>query len=56
MKEKYLLFTFIAGFVLGRVIFHGESLALRMFALFFAFTIATACAYAYAEEREALPP
>ncbi|RLI19984.1 hypothetical protein DRO54_07250 [Candidatus Bathyarchaeota archaeon] len=52
MKEKHLLFTFVAGFVLGRVIFHTESLALRMFALFFAFIIATACACAYAEEKE----
>jgi len=52
MKEHYLLFTIIAGFLLGRIIHQTESLVLKAFAIVFTLTIATACAYAYAEERE----
>ena len=53
MKEKYLLFTIIAGFLLGRIIRTTESVILKAFALVLTLTIATACAYGYYDlERE----
>jgi len=42
----------MSSFILGRIILHAEAFWLRLFAVIFAFTIATACAFVYAEERE----
>jgi len=54
VKEKYLLLTFIVGFISGRIIHTTESLVLKLFALALTFTIGTACAYAYQREASLL--
>ncbi|MCD6240306.1 hypothetical protein J7K27_02120 [Candidatus Bathyarchaeota archaeon] len=54
MREKYLLLTFIAGFISGRIIHTTDSLVLKLFALTLTFTIGTACAYAYEKEASLL--
>jgi len=51
LKEKYFIYTILAGFLLGRIIHQMESVVLKLFALALTFTIATACAYAYNAER-----
>ena len=51
LREKYFIYTILAGFLLGCIICQTESLVLKAFAIVFTLTIATACAYAYNAER-----
>jgi len=52
MRENWLLLTAVVGVVCGHILSTAENLALKCFTVVFAFIFASACAFAYAEEKE----